>query len=148
MTTCENKNHISTSQWELRGLSHLTLISWISGTNLRIRGLVSEAPLTGFLASAACGVSGLGLTARERGVGGLKKQDMYEAQQQSSCVWSQSMWSNTFTTTVSALRLFVCNFHIHSLDQLKLMSLWCHDSASNMDVASKKLLKAEHLTHN
>lgn len=52
--------------------THLTLISWISGTNLRIRGLVSEAPLTDFLASASCGVSGLGLTARERGVGGLQ----------------------------------------------------------------------------
>lgn len=55
--------------------TYLTLISWMSGTNLRIRGLLSALLLqTGFLASAPWGVSGPGLTARERGVGGLRHQ--------------------------------------------------------------------------
>lgn len=72
---------------ELLWQTHLTLISWMSGTNLRVRGLVSEAPLMDFLDSASCCVSGLGLTARERGVGGLQSRNKRSVSHSNKAPW-------------------------------------------------------------
>lgn len=82
--------------------AHLTLISWISGINLWMRGLTSGTPSLLFVVSVvSCSDSGLGLTARERSTGGLqfKIREVFE-------LW---LWNTQAVHTETQLFLLCLN---------------------------------------